>query len=96
MVALGDSDKEHGAPSPKDLGGTAVTLTLMVEDVDTVYKSAIAAGAKPIQIPTDMNWGGRFASLSDPFGHRWAFVGPPADAAKPEAKDAGPAKPDNK
>jgi PhnB protein len=44
---------------------------IYVEDVDTVFKGAIGAGAteqKPLQ---DQFYGDRSGSLIDPFGHVW-------------------------
>lgn len=60
--------------SPESLGGTPVSIFLYVEDVDSVYDKAVAAGAKADMPPQDMFWGDRFGRLTDPFGHQWALA----------------------
>jgi uncharacterized glyoxalase superfamily protein PhnB len=42
--------------------------------VDASFKRAVDAGAKATMPPTDMFWGDRFASVSDPFGQRWSIA----------------------
>jgi PhnB protein len=60
--------------SPITRGGTSVTLSLYVEDVDKAFKQALNAGAKEIMPPTDMFWGDRYCKFVDPFGHAWALA----------------------
>ncbi len=45
VLMLNDEFPESGAKSPKSVGGTPVTLSLYVDDVDDVFKRAIAEGA---------------------------------------------------
>jgi hypothetical protein len=47
---------------------------LYTDDVDAVFKKAVALGAKANQPPTDMFWGDRMGNLTDPFGHSWAVA----------------------
>ncbi|HWN80826.1 MAG TPA: VOC family protein, partial [Candidatus Udaeobacter sp.] len=56
------------------IGGTAVTLTLYVQDVDRTYEQAIAAGGKAVMPVADQFWGDRYGILTDPFGHAWAVA----------------------
>ena len=63
-----------GAKSPRSLGGTAVTLHLYVEDVDTLFDRAVAAGAEVVLPVADQFWGDRYGMLADPFGHRWSIA----------------------
>ena len=78
-VMLSDDFPEYvghtGTRSPKALGGTAVTISLAVEDVDMWFERAVAAGAAPVRPPNDEFYG-RMAKLRDPFGHVWSFTGP--------------------
>jgi PhnB protein len=79
MLKLGDSfvylnDEMHTAKSPASLGGSPVTIHLYVEDVDAVFKKAVAAGAKETMPPMDMFWGDRYAKVTDPFGHEWSIA----------------------
>jgi uncharacterized glyoxalase superfamily protein PhnB len=75
-VMLVDEYAEHGMLSPKALGGTPVTIHLIVADVDAAAAQAVAAGAKQIMAPTDMFWGDRYGIVEDPFGHRWSIATP--------------------
>ena len=60
--------------SPGDLKGTTVTMHLWVEDVDSVFARAVAAGAKVVMPVADQFWGDRYGLVSDPFGHTWAIA----------------------
>ncbi len=59
------------AKSPRTLGGTAVKLSLMVDDPDGSFARAVAAGAEALMPPQDQFYGFRSASVRDPFGHEW-------------------------
>jgi PhnB protein len=70
-IMLSDELLEMGYKSPTTLGGTPVSIMLYVDDVDTIFKKAIAAGGeeqKPLQ---DQFYGDRSGCLKDPFGHVW-------------------------
>jgi PhnB protein len=71
VVMLADSFPEMGAPTPSALGGSPVTLMVYVEDVDDVFRRAIAQGATEIAAVQDQFYGDRSGQFSDPFGHRW-------------------------
>src|SRR5207248_2385433 len=79
-LLLGDSrffvtDEFPGAPwSPLSLGGTPITLHLYVEDVDTLFGRAVAAGAEVVMPVADQFWGDRYGMIKDPFGHRWSIA----------------------
>jgi PhnB protein len=64
-----------GTQAPTTLGGTTVTVTLAVEDVDAIYDRAIAAGATVVRAPKDEFYG-RHGKLRDPYGHVWSLAGP--------------------
>jgi Glyoxalase/Bleomycin resistance protein/Dioxygenase superfamily len=42
-----------------------------VEDVDSVYEKALAAGVQVVQPPEDHFYGDRVAMFDDSFAHRW-------------------------
>ena len=63
-----------GSLGPKALGGSPVTITLYVPDVDAVVARAAKAGAKVTMPVSDQFWGDRYGQLEDPFGHRWAVA----------------------
>jgi len=73
-VTLHEEFVEYGLPTPRTLGGTAVSLNLHVPDVDSVYERAIAAGGEVIMHPVNRFWGARSGALLDPFGHRWVLT----------------------
>ncbi len=71
VLHLADEFPEMGVLAPPSVGGTPVVLSLEVEDADTAYARALAAGAQARQPLQDMFWGDRHGQLDDPFGHRW-------------------------
>lgn len=48
-----------------------MTIHLYVEDVDTAFKQAVAAGAKVKRPVTDQFYGDRMGGVEDPFGYTW-------------------------
>ena len=46
-------------------------LQLYVDDVDGVYRRALAAGATSLREPADQFYGDRSAGVKDPFGNEW-------------------------
>ena len=75
-VMMNDEFPEHGVLSPLAIGGTAVTLHLMVADVDAAFARAVEAGATVVMPVADQFWGDRYGLLQDPFGHRWSIATP--------------------
>ncbi|HEY8411474.1 MAG TPA: VOC family protein, partial [Pyrinomonadaceae bacterium] len=71
---LADEYPQMGYRSPKALGGTPVSIMIYVEDVDTVYKRAIDAGATELKALQDQFYGDRSGTLTDPFGHVWTVA----------------------
>jgi PhnB protein len=74
MLMLADENPDQGALSPDTIGGTATSIMFYADDVDAVFKGAVAAGATAVVPPTDMFWGDRMAQVTDPFGHKWAIA----------------------
>lgn len=72
-VFLADEGPGVGMQSPKQLGGTTVSVTVYVEDVDAFAKQAEHAGATVLRPVADQFYGERTVSLQDPFGHTWHF-----------------------
>jgi PhnB protein len=60
--------------SPQALGGTPVSLMLYVDDVDSVFPRAVAAGAQVVKPVQDQFYGDRSGTLHDPFGHLWTIA----------------------
>ncbi len=62
------------ALSPTTAKGTTVTLHIYTEDVDALYRRALAAGCETVMEPMDAFWGDRYGQVKDPYGHHWAFA----------------------
>ena len=71
---LADESPQMGNKGPKALGGTPVSLMIYVDDVDTIYKQAIAAGGVELKPLQDQFYGDRSGTLTDPFGHIWTVA----------------------
>lgn len=70
-LMISDEYPDHGAVSPRTLGGTAFKLNLDVDDVDAIWAVASSHGADGQRPPEDQAYGQRSCSFSDPFGHQW-------------------------
>ena len=71
IFMLADEFEGMSNPTPDKLGGTAVSLMIYLDDVDTVFKRAIGAGATEVRPVENQFYGDRSGSLRDPFGHVW-------------------------
>jgi len=85
-VMLADECPEMGAHAPQ-ASGSPVGLMIYLEDVDTVFNRAIAAGGKVERPVKDQFYGDRSGTLVDPFGHKWTVAThkedvPPDELAK--------------
>jgi cyclic pyranopterin phosphate synthase len=63
----------RGRP-PRDLNGTTVTFTVWTDDVDALFRTAVAAGATVDSPPENAYWGDRAARVTDPAGHGWTLA----------------------
>jgi uncharacterized glyoxalase superfamily protein PhnB len=87
-VMLVDENRQYGLLSPTALGGTAVTLHLVVPDVDAAFARAVAAGATVTMPVADQFWGDRYGVLKDPFGHSWSLATTVREVSLEEARAA--------
>jgi PhnB protein len=71
---LADEHPETGIRGPKSVGGTPVTISVYVEDVDAVFERALAEGASSIRSVENQFYGDRSGQFEDPFGHRWSIA----------------------
>lgn len=74
MIMLSDEYPEEGITGPKTIGGTPVTISVYVEDVDATYNRAVELGATPLRPVDDQFYGDRSGQFEDPFGHRWSVA----------------------
>lgn len=94
MIMLADEFPEMGQRSPKTIGGTPVTISVYVEDVDSVFDKAVKAGANALRPVENQFYGDRTGQFEDPFGHRWSVATrvedvPPDEMAKRAAEAMG-------
>ncbi len=69
-IAIGDSHMEMGeAQGPYQ--PMKSMFYLYVPNVDDVYRTALAAGAKAMQEPADQPYGDRVGAVTDIFGNQW-------------------------
>ncbi len=73
VIMLADESTDVKVVSPTTLNGTAISLMVYVEDVDTVFNQAIAQGAFPRRAVQNQFYGDRSGTLVDPFGHVWTI-----------------------
>ena len=84
VIMLADEYPEMDVRSPRAIGGTPVTISVYVEDVDAVFNRAVAAGAKSLRAVETQFYGDRSGQFEDPFGHRWSVATHVEDVAPDE------------
>jgi PhnB protein len=75
LLMLSDEFPQGGAKSetPDALGGSPIVLALNLEDVQTFWDRAVAAGAI-VTMPLALQfWGDKYGQMTDPFGHKWSL-----------------------
>jgi PhnB protein len=68
---MADEFEESGVAPPDTARGAAVSLHLVVGDVDTLAARVQGSGVVLDRGPEDSPPAGRVAAFRDPFGHRW-------------------------
>jgi PhnB protein len=94
VVMLADEYPEMDAVGPKTVGGTPVTMSVYVENVDATFDRAVKAGAKALRPVENQFYGDRSGQFLDPFGHKWHVAShiedvPPDEMAKRAAEATG-------
>ena len=74
LIMLSDEFPEMGVRNPKAVGGTPVTISVYVDDVDAVFDAALEAGATSVSPVENRFYGDRTGQFEDPFGHRWSVA----------------------
>ncbi|NHC46468.1 VOC family protein [Motilibacter aurantiacus] len=88
-LQLGDPSDQFGLEAPTSgpaRDRVSGSTCIYVSDVDAVTEKAVAAGAVLREPPTTFVTGDRFASVYDPFGHRWAVMTRVEDVSPQEAE----------
>ena len=73
-IMLADEHPDMGFRSAQSIGATPVSILVYVDDVDTVFNRAIAAGGKQLKPLQDQFYGDRSGTFTDPFGHVWTVA----------------------
>src|SRR5581483_453471 len=81
-LKIGDShimlnDAMMGGKGPKGLGGSPTSMWIYVEDCDTLFNRAVAAGGQvhgPMGKMADQFWGDRTGTFIDPHGYQWTIA----------------------
>ena len=70
-LMVGPESPGMGMRGAKTLGGTPVTLYVLVDNADKVFAKAVKLGATALMPVRDEFWGDRCGVLADPEGHVW-------------------------
>ena len=70
------------APTPAAIHSHS--LFIYTEDVDALYNRAVKAGSRSDMPLSDMFWGDRYGTFTDPFGHQWGVATHIEDVAPAE------------
>ena len=75
-LQLGDPNDAYGlaAPTGRETDRVSSSTCVYVADVDAVFARAVERGATVREEPATFVTGDRFASVHDPFGHRWVVM----------------------
>ena len=72
-VMLADEMPEMDILGPRSRGGPTASLMIYVDDVDTTFEQALAAGATLDRPVENQFYGDRSGTIVDPFGHKWTL-----------------------
>ncbi len=67
---VADESPENANFSPESLGGSTARMIMIVDDPDSAFDRAVAAGASVV-MAVDEQHGWRLGRIADPFGHHW-------------------------
>ena len=86
-LQLSDPNEQYGLVAPVGQASDQVSgsTCIYVSDVDAVFAAAVERGASVREKPSTFVTGDRFASIYDPFGHRWAVMTRVEDVSPEEA-----------
>ncbi len=87
-LMLSPESRQQNSLSASTIGNTPATLYLLVDDVDSVFKRAVGAGAHVNMPVMDMFWGDRCGQISDPEGNKWMIATHKAEPTPAEMAEA--------
>jgi PhnB protein len=74
VVMVADAFPDMGIQDPRQIGGSPVSMTIYVEDVDATFAAALQLGAQEVRAVEDKFYGDRAGQFEDPWGHRWTVM----------------------
>ena len=74
LMMMGDESPGMASKSAETIGASPIILFLYVADADAAFRQAVAAGCKAVMPVSDMFWGDRAGTVTDPFGHTWMIA----------------------
>ena len=87
------NDAMMGGKGPKSLGGSPASFWIYVEDSDSVFNRAVAAGGRvadgPMGKMQDQFWGDRSGTVTDPHGYNWTIATRKEDLSHDEMERRG-------
>jgi PhnB protein len=84
-LQVADALDEYGLAAPGD-GAVTHSYAIYVPDADATTAAAAERGAIVREQPSTFVTGDRFASVLDPFGHRWSIMTRVEDVSDAEAE----------
>lgn len=85
-LQLADPSEQYDLVAPAAAPSASSSTCLYVADVDAVFAAAVERGATVREQPSTFVTGDRFASVVDPFGHRWAVMTRVEDVTPEESR----------
>ena len=73
VIMVNSARPDSGRLSPRSLPGVNQGICVQIEDLDTHYAQAKAAGAVILDELKDTEYGSRGYAVEDPEGHQWYF-----------------------
>jgi PhnB protein len=87
-VMLSPESAEQHSFGAHSIGGTPVTLYVLVENVDSTFDTAVGAGGQVLMPVMDMFWGDRCCLIGDPEGNKWMIATHKAEPTPEEMREA--------
>jgi PhnB protein len=84
ILMLAEENPKWGTNSPESLGGSPITISLYVKDVDKSFLRALEAGATEVMAVKNEFYGDRVGQILDPFGFKWHIATHIEDVPKEE------------
>jgi len=85
-VRIGDSIVMLADQNPPEQGAKQMSGLLYVNDADSVFKKAVAAGAQGVRPPENMFYGDRMGGVVDKWGNYWSVATHIEDVSPDEIK----------